>query len=479
MEAPIATPDSLLKIKKISLEKEGKTYICKIQIIKEFLEVSIFLENLLKYEGEISLFKIQNQIGTFIDYNINEIFEEIYLLELNNFSLIKESNKFNLKIEFNILRKKMYLSIDLLDIETNNLKKDDLISYISELKENIRIKEAKIYSLEEKLKSFRNQEKEEITNEKADTTNNHFDTEYDIKFNEPIHKLSSHKGQVYCLCLLKDGRLVSGSEDHSIIIYNKLTFKPDLIIKEHNDAVYCIIQLNSGILASCSNDKTIKLFNIQGNQYNILQTLSYHTESVYKIIEIKDKKLISCSKDSSILVYFKYNSEYTKDYQISTNGECSSIIQVKDDEICYSEKTNSAICFFDLNERKIITKINNINKRNGHYEGLFMITKDLLFIPGEGKITIVNVNQHALANIIDVSDSGWICGVCILNHNMILTGDWEEKIKQWKIEGNNLILFSKKEKAHEKDINYLLKINEKLVASCSDDYTIRIWEKIQ
>ena len=62
----------------------------------------------------------------------------------------------------------------------------------------------------------------------------------------PVHKLTNHTATVICLCVLNDGRLVSGSYDKSIIIYNKITYQPDLIIKEHSSNVYCIIQLSSG-----------------------------------------------------------------------------------------------------------------------------------------------------------------------------------------------------------------------------------------
>ena len=65
---------------------------------------------------------------------------------------------------------------------------------------------------------------------------------------------------------MNDGRLVSGSNDGSIIIYNKETYKPDIIIKEHSSALKYITQLSSGILASCSDDKSIKLFNIKENK---------------------------------------------------------------------------------------------------------------------------------------------------------------------------------------------------------------------
>ena len=88
--------------------------------------------------------------------------------------------------------------------------------------------------------------------------------DYKIENKNPTHKLTNHSNNVLCLCVLNDGRLVSGFGDHSIIIYNKNIYQPDLIIKEHSDYICCIIQISSGELISCSADKTIKIYNING-----------------------------------------------------------------------------------------------------------------------------------------------------------------------------------------------------------------------
>ena len=71
--------------------------------------------------------------------------------------------------------------------------------------------------------------------------------------------------------------------------------------------VRCLIQLNSGELVSCSYDNTIKLYNINENEYKVIQTLNEHKEGVNKIIELKNKKLVSCSSDNNIIFYFKNN----------------------------------------------------------------------------------------------------------------------------------------------------------------------------
>ena len=102
-----------------------------------------------------------------------------------------------------------------------------------------------------------------------------------------------------------------------------------------------------------------------------------------------------------------------------------------------------------------------------------MIRKDLLLIPGENQISIINTNQHNLVRKIEVP--GWIYGVCMLNKNMLLTGDASYTLRQWKIEGDNLILVSKKEKAHGNNIYVLLNMGNGFIASGSYDKTIKIW----
>ena len=301
--------------------------------------------------------------------------------------------------------------------------------------------------------------------------NNNLYNDFNIQFKNPIHILNNHTNFILSLTVLNDGRLISGSADKSIIIYNKITYKPDLIIKQHNNNVCCIIQLSSGILASCSDDNTIKLFNI--NNYKILQSLNYHTDWVYNIIELKNKYLVSCSADKSIIFYYKNNLKYIKDYQILTKGECYSIIETKENEICYSEGYDT-ICFYDLKEKKIKSSLSNINKINDCCGRFIMIRKDLLLIPGYNKISIIDINKYKLIRIIEVPNSCSIYGVCMLNKNILITGD-QSNIKQWRIEGDNLIFISKIENAHDKYINVLIKIRNGHFASCSDDKKIKIW----
>ena len=63
----------------------------------------------------------------------------------------------------------------------------------------------------------------------------------------------------------------------------------------------------------------------------------------------------------------------------------------------------------------------------------------------------------------------------MLNKNMLITGDSSKVIRQWRIEGDNLILITQKEKIHDSMINFLLNKGDGYIASGSDDNTVKIW----
>ena len=104
-----------------------------------------------------------------------------------------------------------------------------------------------------------------------------------------------------------------------------------------------------------------------------------------------------------------------------------------------------------------------------------MISDKLLFIPTYNKISIIDINEYILIRVIDILNSNRIFGVCMLNKNILLTGDEKGIIRQWKIEGNTINLNSIKENAHNKYICSLIKIGDGHIASSSGDNFIKIW----
>ena len=92
MEAPTSIQSNSMKI--VQIENEGNIYICKLQIVDNSIEANIFLAESSIFKGSINLDQIINQIKNLVDFNINEIFEEIDLWTL----LVFQSPKIQINI---------------------------------------------------------------------------------------------------------------------------------------------------------------------------------------------------------------------------------------------------------------------------------------------------------------------------------------------------------------------------------------------
>jgi len=106
---------------------------------------------------------------------------------------------------------------------------------------------------------------------------------------------------VRCLIQLSDGRLVSGSADVTLKIWDTISGRCLITLQGHTESVYCMIQLTDGRLVSGSDDSTIKIWDtISGS---CLMTLQGNTEGVYCMIQLTDGRLVSGSDDSSIKIW--------------------------------------------------------------------------------------------------------------------------------------------------------------------------------
>ena len=85
------------------------------------------------------------------------------------------------------------------------------------------------------------------------------------------------------------------------------------------------------------------------------------------------------------------------------------------------------------------------------------------------------MNSFSLKRKIRKDNSDWINVVCMLNKDIIITGDKNRRLIQWKIENDNLKLISQKENAHNSDIFTLANLGNGLVLSGSKDCSIIIW----
>ena len=322
-----------------------------------------------------------------------------------------------------------------------------------------------------------------------------------------LKELNYHKEGLSHILILNGGRISSSSKDNTLIIYNKNTFKPDIII-EHLGNVNYFIQLRNTNIVTCSWDHTSKIIQLfPKKKYKIIQTLREHTDIVTKAIELEDGKLLTVGNDKFIIVW-KQNPKNNNLYEVEKKLKCSiyenpysNIVLINNDLLLCTSMSDYTLRFYEINNNfQLAFYFNDIDFSFSRNSILYINEKDLLLVGGKDDNGIYLFKLKKIPAFIGKFSCDWINkvnSIILLEDGDILMGvkeknkekekggefggDENEKysysICKFGINENKFTLLDKVKNAHKDLINGMIYWKKyDLFLSCSGDRKIKIWK---
>jgi WD40 repeat protein len=152
-------------------------------------------------------------------------------------------------------------------------------------------------------------------------------SEYDYELSGKCDlTLKGHSDAVYCCAVLSDGkksRLVSGSHDCTLRIWNVETGNCELILNGHTDWVRCCAVLSDKRIVSGSDDKTLKIWNAETGKCEM--TIEGHTDYVF-CCAILPKNHSCCVADRTERIVSGSADRTLKVWNVNT-GKCYISLQ--------------------------------------------------------------------------------------------------------------------------------------------------------
>ena len=145
-------------------------------------------------------------------------------------------------------------------------------------------------------------------------------------------------------------------------------------------------------------------------------------------------------------------------------------MELKENEIILTPNGNSSIIFWNINQLKIISQINQI-ECTYCWNNLIKLLNKIIIVGGIKFIYLIN--NYELIYKIEINSECY--SICYLNDGSILTGHKNGYIKQWNLNNNELILSGEK-KVHNKEIRVISQIKIDLILSGSNDEKINIYK---
>ena len=212
----------------------------------------------------------------------------------------------------------------------------------------------------------------------------------DREISKPLIEYEGHSGDINTLTWSSNGTmLASGSDDHTICLWNTVTDELIYTFIEHTGSInYVVWSPNGKILASASSDKTIRIWNIE--ERNLLSTIIGHSDAI---------TYVTFSHDSSLLA---------------------------------SKSLDGTVCLWRADTSNLLTTLNEPFLSYGRYSGLAFHPHALLLANAGGEDPIIHIwqinpnaftdippIQYTNAKVVLVGDSGMGktgLGMVLTNH---------------------------------------------------------------
>ena len=182
-----------------------------------------------------------------------------------------------------------------------------------------------------------------------------------------------HSNYIICVCFLKDGRIAS-SGDNKVLIYNKITFKVEIRIKERKGIRYMNVN-KDGILITCSGGTYVNLYEFKGKKYTNIQTIRPYSlkddsigifddsYSIQKFIELKNGDIAILVWAYAICFYQKKKNR--KKYSFlnkfiyeDPNSSVTDLLELDNQQYCIAYKYRHLIEFLDMKSQEITSIMN-------------------------------------------------------------------------------------------------------------------------
>ncbi|KAJ3378263.1 hypothetical protein HDU92_007551 [Lobulomyces angularis] len=284
-------------------------------------------------------------------------------------------------------------------------------------------------------------------------------------WNEGKYLLQDFFGQKEaCYCLEFDNeKIIGGSRDNTIIIWNIKTGRIQKILLGHESPVLCFAS-NDGYLISGSSDKSIIVWNLESGE--ILQSLVGHEESVLSV-KYYEGFVISSSRDKTIKIWNFETGVLKK--TLNGHREAINSLSVKNG-IIVSASGDRTIKIWDFKSGELQRTL------KGHSRGIACVQFDgdncIASGSSDGTIKIWDLKSGDVLKTLNGHTE--LVRTLQFNKDMkLVSGSYDSTIKVWDMKKGKLLLDLK---GVHKSWIFKIRFNKSKIISCSRDNRVLCWD---
>jgi len=279
--------------------------------------------------------------------------------------------------------------------------------------------------------------------------------------------LSGHSSTVRALALLPDGRVISGSDDNTLKLWDLKSQSCVATLTGHSGSVNALTLLPDGRVVSSSGDNTLKLWDLKSQR--CVATLTGHSYGgVNALALLSDGRVISGSDDNTLKLW-DLKSQSCVATWTGHSHSVTALVVLPDGRVI-SGSTDKTLKLWDLKSQSCVATLTG----HGGYVRALALLPDGRVMSGSGDNTLKLwdlKSQSCVATL--TGHSSWVYALALLPDGRVMSGSYDKTLKLWDLKSQSCVATLT---GHSGTVYALALLPDGRVMSGSYDNTLKLWD---
>jgi WD40 repeat protein len=295
---------------------------------------------------------------------------------------------------------------------------------------------------------------------------------WDVSSTVCEHVLEGHTGGVTCLVALADGRrVVSGSRDGIVRVWNASMGVLERTLEGHTGRVTCLLALPDGRVVSGSGDSTVRVWNGVSSDAFCERVLEGHTGGVTCLFSLADGRILSGSTDESVRWWNPVSSDACEHVLDGHPGDLNVLLSLSDGRVV-SGALDGTVRVWDAAASGGVCE-RTLEGHPGEITSLLALA-DGRTVSGalDGTVCVWN----ASSGVCERTMRGHVDEItCLLSlpGGRVMSGSRDRAMCVWDVSSG---VRERVLEGHEDELTCLAALPDGRVVSGSKDRTVRVWD---
>jgi WD40 repeat protein len=272
-----------------------------------------------------------------------------------------------------------------------------------------------------------------------------------------------HPGEANALAVLSDGRVVSGSSDGTLRMWDVESGQILQTLEGHSAAVRAVAVLDSRRVVSGSADGTLRVWDMERGQ--VLQTLIEHPSYCDAVVVLDSRRVVS-THGGGLLVWDVESSQAPQSFEV--NGEYVRDVAVLDDYRVVSG-SRGGLRVWDIEKGKVLQVF-----ADSGWVRIVAILDSRRVVAGydDRTLRVLDVKTGQSVQVLK-RHYAWTRGVAVLGDRRVISGSDDGILRVYDVESGQVIQVLE---GHSRSVSAMVVLDSRRVVSGSADGTLRMWD---